>query len=1115
MPEETPSENADMTDKVPDKANLGVAAVESTEAKPRPKRKRLVWHGLRLIWLSAILPVVFAGIAAAMLIDQDVAAPSWIKSRVAQSASDVLGGGKVTFGGIYVNVGRDLHPRVRLVDTVVKDANGATVARIAQISGLMSPRGLVFQQEVLMQDIALSGARIDLQRNQDGSVAVSFGETGGGETQQAGRLTGLLDLAGLALVQPGFAALETIRADNLIVNYTDVRAGRRWTVDGGTLSLDLRNNQTALRADMALLSGGAGVTTLALSYTSPRGSSEANLGLTITDAIAADIATQSAALSWLSDVTAPISATLRTTLDDRGNLGPLSATLALGKGVLQPNAATVPIAFDSAKMYLVLDPENKILRFDQIEVASNIGSFTASGQAFLGDNVDGLPQSMVGQFLFRDLDLHQSDKMAAPLGFNRAQIDLRLNLDPFSVEIGQAYLEGETLALHGRGDIAATDAGWRVALDVNTSAISQSAVMAIWPSDLQPWLRGWITDNLTLGEMSGMQVALRSVPDEAVNLFASFGFNDSVIRYLPDMPPIKAASGILSFDGTRMAVSLDDGHVIPPEGGEISVANSTMVIPDIALDRRPVQLDLRFDGAMAASMSLINQPPFHYADWLGIPVGFAQGRAQTRVLLAMPLSSKFTADEVIYDISADIRDFSTGFIVEGRQINASRLTMAMDNAGMTVTGTARLDGVPLTGTWDQRFATGASSTLRADMQLSQRFLDAFEIALPPGSVTGEGAARLDVTISPGGAANYTLTSDLQGIGVAIPPVGWSKSRNTAGNLRIVGTLGNRPTIDRLEISGGGLEAEGRIVLNRDGSLDRAVLSRLRVGNWLNAPITLRSRGANRPFAVSIQGGTLDLRRARFGAGGGDSGPLTIALDRLQVTEGVALTRFAGEFDGAGGFSGTFTAQVNGGPALQGTVAPRNGRSAVRLRSNDAGGVARAAGFLETGVGGTLDLTLLPAGGEGTFDGTLAIRQIRIRDAPAMAALLDAVSIVGALQQMDGQGLAFEEVDAQFRLTPQQVILTQSSAVGPGLGISLDGIYTLASGSMDFQGVISPFYLINSIGSILTREGEGLIGFNFNIYGSASAPQISVNPFSALTPGMFRDIFRRPPPVVTQ
>jgi hypothetical protein len=278
---------------------------------------------------------------------------------------------------------------------------------------------------------------------------------------------------------------------------------------------------------------------------------------------------------------------------------------------------------------------------------------------------------------------------------------------------------------------------------------------------------------------------------------------------------------------------------------------------------------------------------------------------------------------------------------------------------------------------------------------------------------------------------------------------------------------------------------------------------------------LRGRGAGQPVAVEVSGGTLDLRTAQFGTGGAASGPLTVGLDRLQISEGIALSDFRGVFRGDGGLRGEFQGLLNGDAAVSGTLAPRDGRTAVRLRSDNAGAALRAAGLMRNAVGGTLDLSLLPTGGAGTFDGTLDVKSVRVRDAPAIAALLDAISVVGLLQQMDGQGLAFEDVEAKFRLTPSQVIVSEASAVGPGLGISVDGIYTLASKGLDLQGVVSPFFLVNSIGSFLTRRGEGLIGFSYKITGNADAPQVNVNPLSILTPGMFREIFRRPAPDISQ
>ncbi|MEO0381324.1 MAG: AsmA-like C-terminal region-containing protein, partial [Pseudomonadota bacterium] len=242
------------------------------------------------------------------------------------------------------------------------------------------------------------------------------------------------------------------------------------------------------------------------------------------------------------------------------------------------------------------------------------------------------------------------------------------------------------------------------------------------------------------------------------------------------------------------------------------------------------------------------------------------------------------------------------------------------------------------------------------------------------------------------------------------------------------------------------------------------------------------------------------------------GPLSLTLDQLQVTDTIRLTGLSGEFDMARGLDGEFTARINGATPVRGQVLPQNGRSAIRITSQDAGGVAASAGILKQARGGALSLTLQPVGAA-SFDGTLKVTETRIQDAPSIAALLNALSIVGLLEQMGGSGIHFQEVEAAFRLTPSTMALTQASAVGPSMGLSMFGTYDVNRSVLDMRGVISPLFLINGIGSIFTRKGEGLIGFNYALKGAASDPQVQVNPLSALTPGMFREIFRAQPPAL--
>ena len=156
---------------------------------------------------------------------------------------------------------------------------------------------------------------------------------------------------------------------------------------------------------------------------------------------------------------------------------------------------------------------------------------------------------------------------------------------------------------------------------------------------------------------------------------------------------------------------------------------------------------------------------------------------------------------------------------------------------------------------------------------------------------------------------------------------------------------------------------------------------------------------------------------------------------------------------------------------------------------------------------------MPIGTGGAFDGRLEINNARVADAPTIAALLNAVSVVGLIDELNGDGISFSEINADFRLSPTRITLREGSAVGASLGISMDGVFVPDTGVIQLQGVISPVYLLNAVGSVLTRPGEGLFGFNYSVTGTTSDPTVFVNPLTALAPGMFRNLFRRAEPQV--
>ena len=1080
--------------------------------------RRGLGSALGLALSVAMLPVALLAALALFVPSLDVDVPSWAMARIEARAAESLAGGTVAFGEITVGLGRDLHPRVTLQDAVLRDAQGAVLARVPEAEAVLSPRALLFERAALAQQVVLRGAEIGLARDATGRVDLRFerAEPLPAPTPEAGAagLAGVLARIDAVLDRPALRALERVALPELSLRYDDARAGRSWRGEEGDLALDLRDG-TRLTGRMSLRSDHGTATELALGYDRRPGEETAGLRLDIARVASRDIAGQHPALSFLSALDAPLSARLRGRIGADGAPGPFSARLRIAAGALAPGGGAEPLRFDEAELTLRFDPEDDRIAFDRIAASGELGRIEGHGQAWLREIEAGWPGALVAQLAFDELALSKRAGLPGAVALRDLWADLKLRPAPFALEIGGfGATDAESGArIHGSGRVDHTAQGWRAALDARSAKLGRDRLLAYWPEAFKPGTRGWIAAHIPQALLRDVTASLRRAPGQAPRIALTQSFEDAVIRPLDGLPAITQAAGHGSLGGGAFSVSLTQGGAEAPMGGRVDLAGTSFTIPELGGPRPDARIAIEAAGPVTAMLSLIDQPPFRFLQKAGQPVDLVEGRGRASAEIGLPLGGPVVPEEVAWSVEARLDEGTSTAIVPERRVAARGLAVTAGSGALDVAGPVTIDGLPVDVRFTQPLGPDAGAArLEGTVELSPRFLDTFGIALPEGSLTGSGRARVAMRLPRGAPPQVTLTSELSGIGLSIPALGWSVARGTTGRLEIEGVLGDLPHIDRIALDAGGLSARGALTLRPGGGLDRASFSRLRLSDWLDVAVDLVGRGPGETVGVEITGGALDLRRAGFGAGGGgEGGPIALALDRLRVTDAVALTDLRGDFSTRGGFSGRFDARVNGDAPVSGLVVPDTDGTAVRITGPDAGAVLRAAGLYGTATGGALDLTLLPEGQPGHYSGEIDVAGLRVRDAPAMAQLLDAISVVGLLQQLDGKGLAFDRIRADFRLTPERLDIARASATGPGLGISLDGRYSLDSRRMAFQGVVSPFYLVNSLGSFLTRPGEGLIGFNYTLGGTPEDPDVSVNPLSALTPGMFREIFRRPPP----
>ena len=1081
---------------------------------PMPWSRRLAWAASR----AALMMVVFLALtvgAATLFGGRPLALPVWVVAEAEARLNAVLGGqGQVSLGGAEVVFGPDRAPELRLSELRLLPAGGGSVL-LPEVVARFDAGG-VLRGQMAPSRVLVSGAQVALRRNADGQIELDLG--GDAATAAPDSLAALLQRIDAGLTQPALAGLDRIEAVALTLTLDDRRAGRVWTVGDGRLALIRTDAESVLDLGFGL-QGGAGLpATAQMRFAVAHGGQGARLSARVDGVAAADLAAQSPLLSWLGVLEAPISGDLRTELGPDGSVAALDGSLAIGAGALRPVPGIRPVPLNRAEIVFAWDAARARMTASRVAVDSPALRLTASAHADLTGMHDGVPDAFVSQVRFEEVLVNPEGVFAEPVRFSEGAMDLRLRLDPFSVDLGQLTLVEDGRTLAARGGVSAGSDGWTVALDLDLDAIRHDRLLALWPVGLVPNTRAWLVANVQQGLLFGVKAGLRLRPGQEPRLSLGYEFADADVRFMPTLPPIRNGRGYASIEGQVYTTVVEDGRVTPPLGGDVRVARSVFRVPDIGKIPADAEITLHTDSTLTAALSLLDQPPFRFLSKAGMAPELGEGRARLVTELRLPLVKALQVEDVGFAVTGTLEDVRSDRLVPGRVLVADRLDLRADPAEIRLGGPGRLGQAAFEADWALPLGPGqgGASRVSGTLTLDKGFAAEFLPGLGPDLLAGAGRAAFDIFLPRDAPPRLTLRSDLGGVRVRIADLSWTKAQGARGRLEVDGTLGAPPRFDRVVLEGPGLAAEGRLALNGDGGLDRLSLSRLRLADWLDAKAEVEGRGKARAPAVRLTGGSADLRRMPDGggaaAGGAAAGgqPIAVALDRVQITGGLALTGvMATVRPGRQGIEGRFEGRLNGKAAVSGQMQPGPRGTAFRVRAPDGGAALAAAGLFSKASGGVLDLVLAPSGPRGHYDGTIDMTGFRVRNMPALAELLNAVSIVGLIDQLATSGLVFAEAKGRFRLTPDAMELTQGRAVGASFGVSLEGVYHSTGDRLDLRGVISPFYLINGIGAVLTRPGEGLVGFTYRVRGSAVDPQVSVNPLSVLAPGFFREMFRRP------
>jgi hypothetical protein len=918
--------------------------------------------------------------------------------------------------------------------------------------------------------------------------------------------------------------------------------GRVHSIEG--VSLTLHRNGAGLTAEGTMPMPGGGIAAIRANRDAD-GALAATLSLS--DMPAASLAALHPALAALRGVEGPLGGELRLHVSPTGGIETARLSAALGPGRLHGPSLDRSLPFDALEIAAAFDIETGQVALDRLAIRTPFGHLTASGTVEAAMQAGTAPLTTLALSLdsaLLPLGVPEGGAVPALARFDGGTLVARLDGESGRIDLAELFLRRGAMTLSASGSLQMSpNGGSTVRLSGLIRDLSVAELKRLWPPQLGPDALAWAKTHLDRGRVEEATLDLAGpLADPAFAL--NFAFRDAVARPLPALPPL-TGSGWGSIGADGLAVMLAEGGVTMPgaAGGRLTLDGSSFHIDAFDVKPIPGRLMLKGTGSIATILTVLDSAPLSLLGAMPVAPAEIGGTAEVKAWLGLPLLKELPRDQVSVKADATLYDVDLPLtrLRPGLRLTAEALTLQSDARGLRLQGSASAGGMALDIDWREAFEPGpgvpaTQLALTGALDLERLGVDpsvpglALDTALPIAlQMTRDGA--------PG--VGFSFDADLRRAALDLAPLGWSKPRGGTARLRGSGRWTPGGTrLDRLSLDAGALTLRGSLTADAAGELRQATIDTLRIGDRteIGAEITrgeaglegrirgakLDARGlADVASAESFTGIALSLSGEAPARNPGEAARLRFEIDRIQIEAGRVLHHAVGQWnrDASGMVDVSLAGSLNGvAPLTVDVMRQADGTGGLTLRSSDAGGLLRAAGVFRTGIGGSLrgEARLLPmADGTTRLVGHANIDEIVVGEDGALDRMLESADLDAALTQLEREGIRFDRVHAPFEWHGDQLKVIEAVATGSTVGLILSGNYDATADRLAMQGVFTPLYGLNSligqvplIGPLLTGgEGQGLIAFNFSLTGPASAPVVSVNPFSALLPGILREIIQ--------
>src|SRR5580704_4823965 len=818
----------------------------------------------------------------------------------------------------------------------------------------------------------------------------------------------------------------------------------------------------------------------------------------------------------------PVAIKLDAELAPDSALRAFTGQFSIGAGRVRiNNPDATPFFIDEASGAVAWDEDARRFRIDRLQVLAGLTHVEMQG--WMAPPAD-TAKVWTTHLESRDAQFSHERPGANPVPVESMVADARF-LETTSQFILDGFTaRGPTVDVAVKAETAPDGDGSSLKLNIDVGPSATADLIRLWPQFINPDVREWCAQSLHGGRLQGSlksnwtaadldaMAHKRGLPRESLQ--GEFTTRDVGVDLLPGLPIMMTDVGTGSFTGHEFTVSGNHATMALSPSRRVQANDLAFTVPDIT--PRPIvdaSSRAHMTGTADSLADLLMREPLRRQAGLTLDPATVKGQAEGDLVLALKLGKTARPEDTQFHAGGALDNLQIERFLADEKLESATATFEADRNVLKIAGDGELLGAAThvdvarapgeEGSATITFALDAAGRAKRGLNFGSWLTGSLPIKLK--APLTRASAEVEIDLTPAGVDNF------------VP--GLSKPAGKPGKATfLVKPAPEGASLSNIAIELGVPMFRGSAQMDPAGAIESATITQARIAAGDDFKVDVVNGESS--LKVSARGASLDarafVRSILEGGSSGQSATKDFDLDaRIASVTGSnkqAITNLE------------LTASRRGGETRLGNLRGRIGAGAVtatgsggetRISTSDAGALLRFANLYSHLEGGDLNLLLRSRGEVSAGEATLT--DFVLRDEPAFRQLVSAApqraSAGGAAAPVDAARVRFEKMTASFERSPGKLTIQDGVIYNPSIGLTTQGAIDFEHNQIDVSGSFVPAYTVNTmltkiplVGVLLSGgENDGVFGLSYRVHGSMSSPTLTVNPLSAIAPGILRRI----------